>query len=107
MLHAPRYALILIDEIDLFGTWDALKRCRSESCRCIVLPRSTSSLYLRRTFHPSPRCTDKMCIYSLNRVPDKTIVFPAGYSYEAMCHITGEQERPISFYVEDDVAEQR
>ena len=46
-----------------------------------------------------------MCIYSLNRIPSKTIVWQ-GYSYEAMRHITGKQDRPIKCYVEDDVAEQ-
>jgi hypothetical protein len=43
-------------------------------------------------------------IYTVNRAPEKTIIW-RGYSFEAMRHITGKQERPITCYVEDDVAE--
>jgi hypothetical protein len=42
-------------------------------------------------------------IYTVNRALAKTIIW-RGYSFEAMRHITGKQERPITCYVEDDVA---
>jgi hypothetical protein len=44
-------------------------------------------------------------IYTLNRATTKTTIWQ-GYSYEAMRHITGKQERPLTCYVEDDGAEE-
>ena len=70
-----------------------------------ALRRKHIQLIFTTHFPPVAEMYDEMCIYSLNRVPAKTVVW-RGYSYEAMRHITGEQERPILCYVEDDVAEQ-
>jgi ABC-type lipoprotein export system ATPase subunit len=103
LLSAPRYALILVDEIDLFLHQDALKRLLKKlQTHCA---EKHIQLIFTTHFPPVAEMYDEMCIYSLNRVPAKTVVW-RGYSYEAMRHITGEQERPILCYVEDDVAEQ-
>lgn len=103
VFSAPDYGLILIDEIDLFLHQDALQRLLEklqEHCQ-----EKNKQLIFTTHFPPVAEMYDKICIYSLNRVPTKTVVW-RGYSYEAMRHITGKQDRPISCYVEDDVAEQ-
>ncbi len=103
VFRAPKYGLILVDEIDLFLHQDALQRLLSklrEHCEA-----QKKQLIFTTHFPPVAEMYDEMCIYTLNRVPAKTVVW-RGYSYEAMRHITGKQERPISCYVEDDVAEQ-
>lgn len=103
VFRAPNYGLILVDEIDLFLHQDALHRMLSklrEHCTA-----KNKQLIFTTHFPPVAEMYDEMCIYTLNRIPAKTVVW-RGYSYEAMRHITGTQERPISCYVEDDVAEQ-
>lgn len=103
VFRAPNYGLILVDEIDLFLHQDALHRMLSklrEHCTA-----KNKQLIFTTHFPPVAEMYNDMCIYTLNRVPAKTIVW-RGYSYEAMRHITGTQERPISCYVEDNVAEQ-
>ena len=103
VFRAPNYGLLLVDEIDLFLHQDALQRLLNklhEHCA-----EKHKQLIFTTHFPPVAKMYDKMCIYTLNRVPLKTVIW-RGYSYEAMRHITGKQERPISCYVEDDVAEQ-
>ena len=103
VFSAPNYGLILVDEIDLFLHQDALQKLLGklqEHCE-----EKNKQLIFTTHFPPVADMYDKMCIYTLNRVPDKTVIW-RGYSYEAMRHITGTQARPISCYVEDDVAEQ-
>lgn len=103
VFRAPDYGLILVDEIDLFLHQDALQRLLEklqEHCEA-----KHKQLVFTTHFPPVAAMYDKMCIYTLNRVPTKTVIW-RGYSYEAMRHITGKQDRPISCYVEDDVAEQ-
>ena len=103
VLRAPNYGLILVDEIDLFLHQDALQRLLGKlQEHCLAKHKQ---LVFTTHFPPVAEMYDKMCIYTLNRVTTKTVVW-GGYSYEAMRHITGKQDRPISCYVEDDVAEQ-
>jgi ABC-type lipoprotein export system ATPase subunit len=102
VFRAPDYGLILIDEIDLFLHQDALQRLLGklhEHCEA-----KHKQLIFTTHFPPVADMYDKMCIYTLNRVPSKTVIW-RGYSYEAMRHITGTQQKPIQCYVEDDVAE--
>ncbi|MES1191378.1 MAG: AAA family ATPase [Steroidobacter sp.] len=101
--RAPNYALLLIDEIDLFLHQDALEKLLSKLQEHCDL--KNKQLVFTTHFPPVAAMYDKISIYTLNRTPSKTIVW-AGYSYEAMRHITGNSEKPISIYVEDDVAEQ-
>lgn len=103
VFRAPNYGLILVDEIDLFLHQDALQRMLSKlRDHCVA---RNKQLIFTTHFPPVADMYDQICIYTLNRAPTKTVVW-RGYSYEAMRHITGTQERPISCYVEDDVAEQ-
>lgn len=102
VFRAPDYGLILIDEIDLFLHQDALQRLLSklyEHCQA-----RHKQLIFTTHFPSVADMYDKICIYTLNRVPAKTVIW-RGYSYEAMRHITGTQQRPIQCYVEDDVAD--
>jgi hypothetical protein len=103
VFRAPNYGLILVDELDLFLHQDALQRLLGhlqEHCQV-----KHKQLIFTTHFPPVAEMYEKMCIYSLNRTPSRTVVWQ-GYSYEAMRHITGKQDRPITCYVEDDVAEQ-
>lgn len=102
IFRAPKYGLILVDEIDLFLHQDALQRLLGllrEHCEA-----QQKQLIFTTHFPPIAQMYDNVSIYSLHRVPAKTVVW-RGYSYEAMRHITGTQARPVSCYVEDDVAE--
>jgi len=99
---APKYALILIDEIDLFLHQDALVRmlanlhqhCKEKNKQLVFTTHSPSVAEL----------SDLVSIWSIHSATSKTVVW-AGYSHEALRLITGKQSRPISIYVEDDVAE--
>jgi len=103
VFHAPNHGLILVDEIDLFLHQDALQRLLNKLHEHCV--DKNKQLVFTTHFPPVARMYESIKIYSLNRIAEKTVVL-RGYSYEAMRHITGEQERPIFCYVEDDVAEQ-
>ncbi len=103
VFSAPNYGLILVDEIDLFLHQDALQKLLGKLQK--HCEEKNKQLIFTTHFPPVADMYKKMCIYTLNRVPDKTVIW-RGYSYEAMRHITGTQTRPISCYVEDDVAEQ-
>lgn len=103
VLRAPNNGLILVDEIDLFLHQDALQRLLNKlQAHCA---QKKKQLVFTTHFPPVAQMYDQIRIYSLNKVGDKTVLW-LGYSYEAMRHITGTQERPIEVYVEDDVAEQ-
>jgi ABC-type lipoprotein export system ATPase subunit len=99
---APRYSLILIDEIDLFLHQDALERLLkklSVHCR-----ESHKQLVMTTHFPPVAKMYEDISIQTLHRTPAKTLVWN-GYSIAALRYITGRQERPISVFVEDNVAE--
>ena len=79
VFRAPNYGLILVDEIDLFLHQDALHRmlCKlREYCAA-----TNKQLVFTTHFPPVAEMYDEMCIYTLNRVPSKTVVW-RGYSYE-------------------------
>lgn len=100
--RSPKFSLILIDEIDLFLHQDALQRLlQNLNAHC---SSKNKQLVFTTHFPPVADMYKEIQIYTLNRVPDKTVVWP-GYSIEAMRHITGKQLRPLSCYVEDDLAE--
>lgn len=103
VFRAPNNGLILVDEIDLFLHQDALQRLLNklqEHCA-----QKKKQLVFTTHFPPVAQMYDQIRIYTLNKVKEKTVLW-RGYSYEAMRHSTGTQERPIEVYVEDDVAEQ-
>lgn len=103
VLRAPNHGLILIDEIDLFLHQDALQRLLSALHKHCV--SKCKQLVFTTHFPPVAEMYKEIRIYTLTRSVAKTVIWQ-GYSYEAMRHITGTQERPVSIYVEDDVAEQ-
>lgn len=102
VINAPDYALILIDEIDLFLHQDALQRLLSklaEHCE-----GKKKQLVFTTHFPPVAKMYDQMSVMTLHRAPSKTLLW-SGYSHAALRHITGTQEKPISVFAEDDVAE--
>jgi len=102
VINSPDYALILIDEIDLFLHQDALQRLLGkldEHCRA-----KKKQLVFTTHFPPVANMYDQISVMTLHRIPVKTIMWN-GYSHAALRHITGTQEKPISVFAEDDVAE--
>jgi ABC-type lipoprotein export system ATPase subunit len=102
VFSAPKYAMILIDEIDLFLHQDALMRLISaleEHCTS-----QKQQLIFTTHFPPVANLNEQISVVTLHRASVKTIVW-SGYSYIALSHIIGKQDRPIAIYVEDDVAE--
>lgn len=102
VFSAPNYALILVDEIDVFLHQDALKKLVDtlhEHCA-----DRHKQLVFTTHFPPIADMYEKVAVKTLHRITDKTIIW-AGYSYDALQHITGQIQRPLQVYVEDDVAE--
>lgn len=102
VFSAPDYSLILIDEIDLFLHQDALQRLLAKlnfHCRA-----KNKQLVMTTHFPPVARMYRDVSINTLHRTPAKTI-FWNGYSEAALRYITGIQEKPLTVFVEDDVAE--
>jgi ABC-type lipoprotein export system ATPase subunit len=102
VINAPDYALILIDEIDLFLHQDALQRLLSKLAEHCESKRK--QLVFTTHFPPVAKMYDQMSVMTLHRAPNKTLLW-SGYSHAALRHITGTQEKPITVFVEDDVAE--
>jgi predicted ATP-dependent endonuclease of OLD family len=103
IFRAPKYGLILVDEIDLFLHQDAIYRMLRKLCEHCT--EKSKQLIFTTHFPPVAEMCGDICIYTLNDVAGRTILWQ-GYSHEAIRHITGTQIRPIQCYVEDDVAEQ-
>lgn len=102
VFSAPDYALILIDEIDLFLHQDALQRLLGKlHSHC---QQKNKQLVMTTHFPPVAKMYVDVAITTLHRTSERTI-FWTGYSVAALRHITGEQEKPLSIFVEDDVAE--
>lgn len=101
VINSPDYALILIDEIDLFLHQDALQRLLGkldDHCRA-----KKKQLVFTTHFPPVANMYEKISVMTLHRTTVKTILWN-GYSHAALRHITGTQEKPISVFAEDDVA---
>jgi ABC-type lipoprotein export system ATPase subunit len=101
VFHAPDFSLLLIDEIDLFLHQDALIRLidiLNEHCT-----RKKKQLIFTTHFPPLARMYSQVSVRTIHRAAQKTILWH-GYSYDGMRYMTGEQSRPLSIYVEDDVA---
>ncbi|WP_084402519.1 AAA family ATPase [Cupriavidus sp. amp6] len=102
VFSAPNYALILVDEIDIFLHQDALKKLVDvlhEHCG-----EKNKQLVFTTHFPPVADMYEKVSVRTLHRVANKTLVW-LGYSYDALQQITGQMQRPLQVYVEDDVAE--
>ena len=102
VFKAPKYALILVDELDLFLHQEALERLIDvmiDHCA-----KHNKQLVFTTHFPAIADLYDKVNIATIHRVAERTLVWK-GYSHEALRYITGKQQRPISVYVEDDVAQ--
>lgn len=102
VFSAPKYALILVDEIDLFLHQDALDRLfRVLLDHC---EKQEKQLIFTTHFPPAGQIYDGIDINFIHRTKNRTLSWK-GCSHEALLHITGSQSRPVSVYVEDDVGE--
>ncbi|MEX3998746.1 AAA family ATPase [Paraburkholderia sp. EG285A] len=102
VFRAPNYSLILIDEIDLFLHQDALKKLLD------ALKSHCDSRHKQLVFTTHfPAIADMyetISVKTIHRVGERTLVWK-GYSYDALRLITGQLQRPLRIFVEDDVAE--
>lgn len=102
VLKAPKYSLILVDEIDLFLHQEALLRLIEE----LVKECKTHHKQLVFTSHfPSvAKLYKNVLIATLHRTADRTISWE-GYSPAALRTITGDFTALLQIFVEDDIAE--
>lgn len=102
VVRAPKYSLILIDEIDLFLHQDALSRL------LVVLKDHCESqkkqLIFTTHFPPVANLYDSISLVSLVNIGGKTAKY-VGYSYDAIRSITGVADRPLVAFAEDEVGE--
>lgn len=101
VFSAPKYALILVDELDLFLHQEAMDRLIDvmvDHCE-----KQNKQLVFTTHFPAVADLYAKVNISTIHRIGDKTSVW-RGYSYEALRFITGKQEKPLAIHVEDDVA---
>lgn len=101
VFEAPKHSLLLIDEIDLFLHQDALEKllhCLNDHCT-----DKEKQLVFTTHFPPVAKMYRDISVQTLHSASGKTIVLN-GYSHAALRGITGVNEKPISVFVEDDVA---
>lgn len=101
VFDAPKHSLLLIDEIDLFLHQDALEKllcCLKDHCE-----HHEKQLIFTTHFPPVAKMYLDISVQTLHSTSGKTIVL-SGYSHAALRGITGVNEKPISCFVEDDVA---
>jgi len=102
VFSAPKYSLILVDELDLFLHQEAMDRLIDvmvDHC-----DKQKKQLVFTTHFPAVADLYDKVNISTIHRLGEKTSVWK-GFSYEALRFITGKQEKPIAIHVEDDVAQ--
>lgn len=101
MVHsAPKYGLILIDELDLFLHQHAIEKlinvlnsiCESKKLQLIFTTHS-----------PFVAVRKDIEVFTIDRGPQGVFVW-RGCPYEAIRKVTGDSSKPFQVYVEDDVA---
>ena len=101
IFKAPKHGLILIDEIDLLLHTAALNALIS-----IISERATDK-FLQVVFTTHREAildlTDMVSIKHINTVASKTYCF-SNTKPDAMRRLTGQQDRPIEIFVEDEMA---
>jgi len=101
VLSAPKYGLVLIDEIDLLLHTDALKKMIT-----ILADRAADkSLQIVFTTHREAilEMESQISIKHLFQAPDRTLCL-TGTKPDALRRLTGHQLRPLEIFVEDSVA---
>lgn len=101
VFSAPRYGLVLIDEIDLLLHTDALKKM------IVILAERAAdrSLQIVFTTHREAilEMENQISIKHLFQAPDRTLCL-SGTKPDALRRLTGHQLRPLEIFVEDSVA---
>lgn len=98
---APKYSLILIDEIDLLLHQDALNKLLREINK-IALNKSLQIIFTTHSHYILN--LDFIAHIHIYQTPEKTLCFNQT-NPEVLKRLTGEQKRPIEIFVEDDLAE--
>lgn len=104
VFNAPKYGLILIDEIDLLLHTAALKqlisiifqRAREKSLQIVFTTHREAILELKEMVSIKH-------IHTVKTVPPKTYCF-SNTKPDALRRLTGQQDRPIEIFVEDEMA---
>lgn len=104
VFNAPKYGLILIDEIDLLLHTAALKqligimfhRAQEKSLQVVFTTHREAILDLKEMVSIKH-------IHTVRTVPPKTYCF-SNTKPDALRRLTGQQERPLEIFVEDDMA---
>lgn len=104
VFNAPRYGLILIDEIDLLLHTAAL----TQLIRILYQRAQDKSLQIVFTTHREAilEFTNEVSIkhiYTVGTVPPKTYCF-SNTKPDALRRLTGQQGRPLEIFVEDEMA---
>lgn len=101
VFSAPKYGLILIDEIDLLLHHDAL--CRL--VETLVKRAADKNLQIVFTTHDQSIIDfkDRINIRHILQTPVKTLCFNETKP-DAIYRLTGKKQQPLEFFVEDDLA---
>lgn len=105
VFNAPKYGLILIDEIDLLLHTAAL----TQLIRILFQRAEDKSLQIIFTTHREAilELQDMVSIkhiHTIKTVPPKTYCF-SNTKPDALKRLTGEQDRPLEVFVEDEMAQ--
>lgn len=104
VFNAPKYALILIDEIDLLLHTAALiqlidilfQRATEKSLQIVFTTHREAILELKEMVSIKH-------IHTVNAAPPKTYCF-SNTKPDALKRLTGQQDRPLEIFVEDEMA---
>ena len=100
IFRAPKYSLILIDEIDLLMHGDALDRLVTE----VVARAEKKSLQVVFTTHRETILErDDLAVHHIFSAGGKTLCLPKAHP-EVFSRLTGRTKRPIEIFVEDDLS---
>lgn len=100
LVKAPPSALILIDEIDLLLHRDALRRLLEKTNE---LAQAKKMQVIFTTHNHSILKLDFIQFQHIYQIEDRTLCLENA-NPDIMYRLTGEQDRPISVYVEDDLS---
>lgn len=100
IIKAPKYSLILIDEIDLLLHEDALSRLLDELNK-ICKDRHLQLIFT--THSRSVLCKDYVAFRNLHQTPNKTLCFEKSYP-QFLSRLSGKREQMYEIFVEDELA---